>query len=333
MDNSEIRLFGVVRNENLRLPYFLDYYRRMGVIRFFIVDNDSQDGTTKFLREQRDCCVFHTAGSYAATRFGLDWLNPLINQYGDGHWIVLADADEIFVYPHCEHANLTELCAWLDCRGYQGVFALLLDMYSNRSLHVVNYRRGEDFLTACNHFDRDYHFVPRLGIPFLNPAFPPIEPIGGPRLRLCFPGQNTPKLWPRLRVKLGRRLSRMASRFDLVKKVGGENIAPQAFKIPIVKWKRGYAFATGHRLNPVRLAPVTGALLHFKYFQDFSARVQDAVERNCHFDDSSEYKRYGELLSRDSALSMVYEGSTEYRNSADLVRAGLVNSAPEWESR
>ena len=178
MDNSEIRLFGVVRNENLRLPYFLDYYRRMGVIRFFIVDNDSQDGTTKFLREQRDCCVFHTAGSYAATRFGLDWLNPLINQYGDGHWIVLADADEIFVYPHCEQANLTELCAWLDRRGYQGVFALLLDLYSNRPLHEINYKRGENFLNACNHFDRDYHFV-RIALSKLLRAFiKPVEMAG-----------------------------------------------------------------------------------------------------------------------------------------------------------
>jgi hypothetical protein len=83
-DKSEIRLFGVVRNESLRMPYFLDYYRRMGVMRFFIVDNDSQDGTTEFLLAQPDCCVFHTMGSYAATRAGLDWLNPLMYQYGDG---------------------------------------------------------------------------------------------------------------------------------------------------------------------------------------------------------------------------------------------------------
>ena len=96
-DKSEIRLFGVVRNESLRMPYFLDYYRRMGVMRFFIVDNDSQDGTTEFLLAQPDCCVFHTKGSYAATRFGLGWINPVMSHYGDGHWIILADADEILV--------------------------------------------------------------------------------------------------------------------------------------------------------------------------------------------------------------------------------------------
>jgi Glycosyl transferase family 2 len=47
-DKNEIRLFGIVRNENLRLPYFLDYHRSIGVARFFIVDNDSGDGTAVF---------------------------------------------------------------------------------------------------------------------------------------------------------------------------------------------------------------------------------------------------------------------------------------------
>jgi hypothetical protein len=111
-------------------------------------------------------------------------------QYGDGHWIILADADEILVYPCCEQTKLPELCGWLDRRGYQGVFALLLDMYSNRPLHEINYKRGKNFLNACNHFDRDYHFVRRLCLPFLNPAFPPIEPIGGPRSECPLRSQN-----------------------------------------------------------------------------------------------------------------------------------------------
>jgi hypothetical protein len=60
-DKSEIRLFRVVRNESLRMPF----YRRMGVMRFFLL-------------AQPDCCVFHTIGSFAAARAGLDWLNPLM---------------------------------------------------------------------------------------------------------------------------------------------------------------------------------------------------------------------------------------------------------------
>ena len=39
-DLDEIRLFAKVRNEAKRLPFFLCYYRALGVDRFFIIDND-----------------------------------------------------------------------------------------------------------------------------------------------------------------------------------------------------------------------------------------------------------------------------------------------------
>jgi len=39
-----LRLFSKCRNERLRLPAFLDHYRRLGVETFFLVDNDSSDG-------------------------------------------------------------------------------------------------------------------------------------------------------------------------------------------------------------------------------------------------------------------------------------------------
>jgi glycosyltransferase involved in cell wall biosynthesis len=330
-DLGEIRLFGVVKNESLRLPYFLDYYRRAGVAQFFIVDNDSTDGTTAFLLQQPDCCVFHTKASYAESRAGVTWLNCLLDLYGAGHWIVLADADELFTYPLGEERALPALCRWLDARDYQGVFALLLDMYSDRPLKQIRYARGDDLLRVCRYFDRDYHFVRRLGVPLIAPAFPGIEPIGGPRLRLCFPTQNTAAMWPRLRVKIVRRLTRLAVKSGLVREAWGESVATQAFKVPLVRWRHGYAFINSHRLNCIRLAPITGALLHFKYLQDFSGRVQDAIASGMHYDGSAEYKQYAKLLRRDPEMSMVYSGSEIYRSSNDLVRLKLIKTDPEWE--
>ncbi len=330
-DFDEIRLFGVVKNESLRLPYFLDYYRRAGVGRFFFVDNDSTDETTAFLLQQPDCCVFHTQGSYAQSRAGVTWLNCLLELYGAGHWIVLADADELLAYPLGEGRTLGALCRWFDDGGYQGMFAVLLDMYSDRPLRQVRYVRGEDLLQACPHFDRDYHFVRRLGLPLIAPAFPAVEPIGGPRLRLCFPKQNTAALWPRLRVKIIRRLERLAVRSGVAREIRGESVASQAFKVPLVKWQRGYAFINSHRLNFIRLAPVTGALLHFKYLQDFSARVDDAIATGEHYDGSAEYRKYAQLLRRDPNLSMMYAGSETYRSSADLVRLKLIRTHQGWE--
>ena len=150
-------------------------------------------------------------------------------------------------------------------------------------------------------------------------------------MRLCFPSQNTTRLWPRLRVKIIRRLGRLAVRLKLSKHNKGESVATQAFKVPLVKWRRGYAFVTSHRLNRIRLASITGALLHFKYFQDFGARVQYAIDSDMHYDGSAEYRRYGELLRKDPALSMTYSGSERYHGSEDLVRLNLIKTDPSWE--
>ena len=55
---GEVRLFSKIRNEKLRLPAFLRHYRSLGVDRFFIVDNDSTDGSTEYLLAQPDVHLF-----------------------------------------------------------------------------------------------------------------------------------------------------------------------------------------------------------------------------------------------------------------------------------
>ena len=323
---DEIRLFGVAYNESLRLPYLLEHYRNLGVGRFFFISNASTDDTNDFLLSQPDCHVYHTAASYAKARAGLAWLNSLMDTYGKGHWIVLSDSDELLVYPGCEAQKLPAFCAEMDNNGEQGLFTVLLDVYSNTTLENVNYKRGESFLNSCSYFDNQYWFVRRMGIPFLRPAFPSKEIVGGPRHRLCFPNQYTPKLWPRLKPKLVK----AAHKMGFLKNVIAETPAPQAFKIPLVKWQEGYAFITSHRLNPIRLASHTGALLHFKYFQDFAHRVAEAVSKGSHYDGSIEYKKYAEILSKDKDFSMHFSGSVRYTDSSDLVKYGIAKTSIDW---
>ncbi|HBK82674.1 MAG TPA: hypothetical protein DDZ41_03620, partial [Flavobacterium sp.] len=50
--NGEIRLFAIMRNESLRLPHFIEYYRKLGVDRFFFIDNNSTDNSVEITREQ-----------------------------------------------------------------------------------------------------------------------------------------------------------------------------------------------------------------------------------------------------------------------------------------
>lgn len=321
---EEIRLFCVVQNEALRLPAFLNYYRQLGVDRFFIVDNNSSDETNALLRAQPDVHLFHTAASFAAANFGLRWQHDLLAAYGIGHWCVIADADELLIYPGSEMIGLQRFCASLDAEGSAGMQTLLLDMYSDQPMAAIRYQPGDDLLAACPYFDRDYHFAQRLRLPGQPLPFPATEPLGGPRARLFYPQQHRHGAWLRLMVKaVFRTLKPLADRGWLhLHQL--PHPAPQLFKIPLIKWQAGCCLITSHRIRPVRLSTTTGALLHFKFLHDFATRTAAAIAHGQHYGGSIEYQRYAALLKRNPDVTFMVEGSVRYRSSDDVLRAGLM---------
>ena len=131
---GDILLFCTQRNERIRLPYFLRYYRDLGVNHFFFVDNDSDDGSRDYLAEQADCSLWTTQASYRRARFGVDWLNWLQMRHGHGHWTLVVDPDEFFVYPFCDTRPLGALTDWLDTMSIRSFPAMLLDMYPGGAL-------------------------------------------------------------------------------------------------------------------------------------------------------------------------------------------------------
>jgi hypothetical protein len=48
------------------------------------------------------------------------------------YWSLLIDADELFIYPGYEREDLSSFCCKLDQVKAEGVFAIMLDMYSDR---------------------------------------------------------------------------------------------------------------------------------------------------------------------------------------------------------
>ncbi len=53
---NEIRLFAIMRNESLRLPHFINYYKKLGVDRFIIIDNNSSDSSVAGANGTKWCC-------------------------------------------------------------------------------------------------------------------------------------------------------------------------------------------------------------------------------------------------------------------------------------
>ncbi|MCU0910933.1 MAG: glycosyltransferase family 2 protein [Rhodobacteraceae bacterium] len=292
---ADILLFATVRNEGVRLPFFLDYYRRLGVRHFLIVDNASTDGSADYLAAQPDVSVWTTGASYKRARFGADWMNRLLSRYGHGHWCLTVDADEFLVYPFCDTRPLAALTDWLDGCGLRSFPAMILDMYPEGPVDAVPYSAGQDPFEIAAWFDSGNYMISR------HPLYLNLWIQGGPRARTMF-----------------------ADRPEQ---------APSLNKIPLVKWRRPYVYVSStHMLLPRGLNLVyddrggekpSGCLLHAKFLSTMGEKVAEELERGEHFAGSREYQAYAEALG--SRQSFWCKWSERYINWRQLEILGLMS--------
>src|SRR5690349_11970638 len=131
---GEVAVMCVLRNEAARLPLFFEHYKKLGVDRFFMVDNDSSDGSHEILLAEPLADVFHTAASFYDSCFGIYWYNGLAREYCSGNWVLMADADELLVYDGMEAHGLRDLAGWLRRQGFDRLFGLMLDVYPSGAI-------------------------------------------------------------------------------------------------------------------------------------------------------------------------------------------------------
>ncbi len=319
----EVRVFAKVRDEALRLPYFLRYYRALGAARFVVVDNDSSDGTVALLRAQPDVHLFHAAGSFGAAKGGQEWLDALLDDYGEGHWCLTVDADELLAYPDCEHTDLPALCTGLEREGAEGLSAMLLDMYGGTA-ESPDYAAGEPFLAACPWFDPGPYW--RAGP---SPDCPNYEIYGGVRQRVFYPQWETPST----ALRLSERLYNFGNRFAMVRRSATlqswrTKRPPNLAKVPLVRWRTGLRYlATTHKITPIRLSAGTGCLLHFKFLNDFRAKAAHEAQRGEYFDGAREYRRYAQVLAEKPRIRLWYPGAARFEDSMQLCGLRLMQAA------
>ena len=292
---NDVLCFVTLRNERIRLPYFLQYYRDRGVAHFVFVDNDSTDGTREYLSAQKDCSVWTTPASYKRSRFGMDWLNALLRQYGTGHWCVVVDPDELLLYPFCDTRPIPALTDWLESSSIKSFGAMLLDMYPKGPITAQPYAEGQNPFDIACWFDSGNYMIDR------NWEFGNLWIQGGPRARLFFPDKP--------------------------------ERAPALNKIPLVKWEKHYAFASStHMLLPRGLNLVfdewggekaSGVLLHAKFLDTFTHKAREELERKQHYANSHEYKAYAAGLQQDPNLWCKW--SERYINWRQLEILGLMS--------
>ena len=293
--SGAILCFSTMRNEAVRLPFWLDHHRKLGVDHFLIVDNGSDDTTRDYLSDQPDVSIWRTPHSYRLSRFGVDWLTWLQMRHGHSHWCLTLDADEIMIYPNHDTRPLAALTQWLDMKEVRSFSALMLDMYPKGPLSAAPYVAGDNPVDALTWFDGGNYMIQK------QERLENLWIQGGPRARMFF--ANEPRR------------------------------APTMGKVPLVKWQRGYAYvSSAHSALPRHLNHVydetggelaSGVLLHTKFLHMITTKSPEEKARQQHFDNSDRYAQYYDALAGDPDLWC--DGSTRYLGWRQLEAMGLMS--------
>lgn len=286
-DNDGVKVIFCVRNEKFRLPYFLEYYRNLGVNEFFAIDNNSTDDTQAYLLSQPDVNVFHTSASYKESNAGRIWTSELADLYCQGKWCLTLDVDEFLLYPFIEEVDLPMLTGYLQRWKFEGLFSVFLDFYSEGPLSQAEYKEGSSPFRVCNQFDTASSYWS-----FETPNFPYIQIKGGIRQR---------KFWNARDPRSG----------------------PSMRKLVLVKWNKNFEYLhSTHSSTPIRLADFTGVIAHFKFMSHIKEFSKAEVARNDRVENSADWKVYANKLSEEDVIFSDPEYSVTYADSYSLINDG-----------
>jgi glycosyltransferase involved in cell wall biosynthesis len=248
-----------------------------------LIDNGSSDRTVEIAAAE-NCRIYPTHERYSASRFGVAWVNDILTRDFCGHWVLVLDADELFVYPKCEDVTIDVLAKRLEAFGYEGLPAVLVDMYPPSPISETQLNADTNFREVYRYYDcGNYVFAPALSCPLLSCW-------GGARSRVFKFGTNAS-------------LPHMALN-----------------KVPLVKWSAEISYLSStHNVTPLRLPPFWAVLEHYKYMPDFAVRARQESIRREHWADASEYRAYAEVLEASPTFTFMNRLSRERTQSQEFV--------------
>lgn len=288
-------LLAVSRNELYYLPVFLKHYRNLGVERFIILDDRSDDGSRKWLAEQSDVMVLGSEKRYgdpvkplpvevsarAEYRMSMLWRQYLLDTFAIDTWCLLVDIDEFIVLP--EHTDFPALAGSLDPENGEALWAIMLDTYP-RHIRDLAASRSDTQLKL----DGNWYFDGRPHLAFGSEG--PKQIYHGSRSRLMTehrlhrrPTSRAQARWY-LRDMFRWRLQARPPYFNTLTKV------------PFVYWRKGNFLREIHSTDKPYYRDKLLPMLHFKFTGAIYDRVEYAINSKAYFRGSFEYHSLETLL-------------------------------------
>ena len=283
--HSGLTLCAIAKNELYFIQAFFDHYRSLGVERFIILDDQSDDGTREFLFQQADCMVLGSQKTYGQIisrpsfarnpRIHHIWLNILTRKYAIDRWTLVVDIDEFLRLP--DGMTLQELISRLEAAQFNAVWSVMLDLYPARFADLIEMSEESTInLERVWFFDGCTHLV----LP--NSHSYPQEIYSGSRGRLMRQFRI-----PKKRSFIRRLFSRKFVPPDsIIRKLS-------LFKLP----EDGYFL---HIHDPVfpRQTHCILPLEHYKFSGQIFSKIQFALTSKAYHKGSMEYEYFDQLFSK-----------------------------------
>ncbi|WP_271912215.1 glycosyltransferase family 2 protein [Vreelandella alkaliphila] len=258
---AKVCVAATMRNEMIMLPHFLDHYRNMGIRAFIISDNCSDDGTREYLLEQSDVVLYSADTEYKHSHYGVAWQQAILANHCVGKWTLIADADELLVYPGYQQRSLQSYLEEVEGGGYDCVRTDMIDMYPFDDLAAADFKIHKPFEVA------NWHDKEPLKEWVLGSGWYSNSKNYASSLRHRIDHQAEPNAF-------------VSQKYALIK------------YMPWMRFSQGIHYAVNVNVaeGPIRFA-------HFKYHAGFKEKVAEEIQRKQHYDGAKEYQRYAGMIA------------------------------------
>lgn len=271
--DTDIIAICVEKNDLLKLKKFINHHRSIGIDKFVILDNNSNDGTLEWLLKQDDVVLLQTKTPYNTNRRE-GWINRIIAHYGYDKWYFVADSDELLFYNDCENKKIKDVIKHCEKNNIIRARAVMIDMYAEPDFYSNG--KKEDYYEKCCYFDKNtYHYSKRERLELVT---------GGPRKRIF-------------------------------------GHSPWLTKYPLFYFRKQDIECKSHFLYPHKDNLNTECnlvLKHYKFLPDEIEKYEEIVQKENYFGKSIYYKRYLDVMKKNSALNFMCEDTGKYVDSNSL---------------
>jgi hypothetical protein len=280
------------------LPWFLNYYRTLGVGYFVFLDLDAKQTLHEGLAGAADCAVWRPEG-FMHPGNTIHALNFLRHRYAMGRWCLSVDPFDLLVFPKCETRHVRDLIDFVDSEKRDHVAAVVVDAYGDvpaRGLDAAGGARPEALLPYFDRFGyQTAEATASLEVPIL----------GGVQRRALF--GDAPRQAPPLNriplVKINKDVFYIAATRKLV---------PHTMNTPHSEWH----------------SSTTACLVRYAMLGDeVSLHVAKQAEGGELYPENMNALYQGS--ERMAALALKNQNSGRFSSSQDLLDCGLLNNG-QW---